>query len=685
MEPPSTHLPDETHPESHELQPFSPAYPSPLIPAEHSTGRTRVRFNSSANAHIPPIEHRSTYGRLSDSDSLHHNQEQHDRHTADAEELWKAHYGEYDLPEWKAHNEGHGATERSSYALPSSETDADESYAVTGNTNGGVFYQLLQAYKTPVGGFTDAMSTPSTDSPAIRPDTSSGTATPSKKKWYQTEKAAQSQETLATLVGASAKLANPNNDRQDAAMRPHHHKRTSSAGLLAKVLKGKDDHDARIKVHVADILKRQQYIIRMCRALMLFGAPTHRLEEYLATTAKVLEINSQFLYIPGCMIISFDDALTHTAEVKIVRTVQGVNLGKLKDTHEIYKEVLHDVISLDEALSRLDTVINAKDCHPLWLTVIMYGLASAAVSVFFKARWIDMPIILALGCVLGVLQLVIAPLSKTYSTVFEITATILMSFLARAFGSINNGTIFCFSAIAQSAIAMILPGWLVLSAALELQSRAIVPGSVRLVFAIIYSLFLGYGITVGTAIYGAIDSNATNATQCQNPLNPYWNFLFVPLYVFFTTFTVQAKYKQMPVMIIIAFAGYVVNFYANKKFSSSAPIAYTFGAFTIGVLANLYSRLRHGVAAAVLLPAVYVQVPGSLASSGSINSALHTASALIKGSNATADTTTDSLNAIVFNVAASMIQIAIGITVGLFMAALLVYPMGKRRSGLWTL
>lgn len=32
-----------------------------------------------------------------------------------------------------------------------------------------------------------------------------------------------------------------------------------------------------------------------------------------------------------------------------------------------------------------------------------------------------------------------------------------------------------------------------------------------------------------------------------------------------------------------------------------------------------------------------------------------------------------------------MIQIAIGITVGLFMSALLVYPMGKKRSGLWTL
>lgn len=588
--------------ESHQLQPMQQRDP---------TGTTRVRFNSNANIQIPlpPASEQAE-----------------DQHAVIAEELRHIH-----------------AMGLAPAPPPPrlSDADPDESYAATGSTHGGVLYQLLQAYKTPL----PALETPSeasTVSPAQRPGSASGPITPSnKRKWYKQDRAVPSQETLATLIGASAKLANPNLHKNNAAaanVRPPLHTRNSSGGgILAKVVKAKEDHDVRIKIHVANILKRQQYIIKMCRALMLFGAPTHRLEEYLATTAKVLEINANFLYIPGCMIISFDDVLTHTAEVKMVRSAQGVNLGKLKDTHEIYKEVLHDVISLDEALTRLDEVINAKDRHPVWLTVIMYGLASAAVSVFFKARLIDMPIILAMGCLLGILQLVIAPLSKTYSTVFEITATILMSFLARAFGSINNGNTFCFSAIAQSAIAMILPGWLVLCSALELQSRAIVPGSIRLVFAIIYSLFLGYGITVGTAIYGAIDSNATNSTQCQNPLNPYWNFLFVPLYVLFTTFTVQAKYKQMPAMIAIAFAGYVVNFFANMKFSSSAPIAYTFGAFTIGVLANLYSRLRHGVAAAVLLPAVYVQVPGSLASSGSINSALKTAAALIKGSEGAAD------------------------------------------------
>lgn len=65
---------------------------------------------------------------------------------------------------------------------------------------------------------------------------------------------------------------------------------------------------------------------------MLYGAPTHRIEEYMKATARVLEIEAQFLYIPGCMIVSFDDSRTHTTEVKLVRSDGGVDLGRLRDT-----------------------------------------------------------------------------------------------------------------------------------------------------------------------------------------------------------------------------------------------------------------------------------------------------------------------------------------------------------------
>lgn len=551
--------------------------------------------------------------------------EQNERRNMEAQELLMAH--------------GFGAQAQGLQQVATMQTDGVHS-PTPGVTSprGGVFYQILQAYRNPDLTFHPMQSLESGltayDSPAlpnaVRTPSSSGRQTP-RRKWHEKPEA-RSQETLATLVGASTKLANPNgktlkekktsSDTPTSGTRPAHRRKTSGSRILSMIGARAPEDEARITIHVAHILQRQKYLIKMCRALMLFGAPTHRLEEYLSMAANVLEITCQFLYIPGCMIISFDDVLTHTAEVKIVRTQQGVNLGKLKDIHDIYKEVLHDCIGLDDAVAHLDEIISAKDRFPLWVVILTYGFASAVVACFFSARLIDLGPIFVMGTALGFMQLYLAPMSRTYSNVFEIVAAVLLSFIARGLGSIQGGGLFCFSALAQSSIALILPGWLVLCSALELQSKSMVAGSVRMVYAVIYSLFLGYGITVGTALYGAIDPNAASESTCREPLASHWNFLFIPLYAFFSTIMVQAKWKQMPVMILIATAGYAVNFWSSQKFSASAPIAYTFGAFTIGVLANLYSRLRHGVAAAALLPAVYCQVPGSLASSGAVTSAI---------------------------------------------------------------
>lgn len=147
----------------------------------------------------------------------------------------------------------------------------------------------------------------------------SGSTTPNtkKKKWYEQNK---SQETLATLIGASAGLANPatpnmSQQRQDGSASPKKwkkHKRNSSATRLAALWQ---QEEVRITNTIADVLSRQEYITKLCKALMISGAPTHRLEEYCSSSAEALGIEGSFLYMPGCMIISFDDSSTHTTEV----------------------------------------------------------------------------------------------------------------------------------------------------------------------------------------------------------------------------------------------------------------------------------------------------------------------------------------------------------------------------------
>ncbi|PWY87400.1 DUF1212-domain-containing protein [Aspergillus heteromorphus CBS 117.55] len=449
--------------------------------------------------------------------------------------------------------------------------------------------------------------------------------------------------------------------------------------------------EALLTQKIGSLLTRQRYMLQLCRALMKFGAPTHRLEEYLQMSANVLRVQGQFMYIPSCMIMSFDDPLTRTAEVKLIRTVQGLDLGRLGDIHNCYKNVLHGKLSAEEALPVIDDILTRKNkfSNP-WVLVGLSGLASVAVGPWaFEARPVDMPIIFLLGCMLGFMQYVLAPRSALYSNVFEVTVAMATSFLARAFGSIyrNGEPVFCFSALAESAIALILPGYSVLCSSLELQSHQIVAGSIRLVYTIIYSLFLGYGVTVGITIYGLIDDNATNASTCSaRSHNIYGSvyvqeFVFVAVYCAFAAILNQAKWKQLPIMSFMGVAGYVTNYLATSHLSSW--LGSTIGAFTIGLCANLYSRVWHGHAAAAIVPGMWTLVSSGLASSGSIISGLSYANA-VKNNTVTTETST-ATEASLGSLGLTMVQTALGITVGLFLSALVVYPGGKRKGGIFNL
>lgn len=605
----------------------------------------------------------------------------------------------------------------------------------------------------------------------------SGASTPDGRRsfsrhWYSPKHRSPSNGSLAHLVGSSASLGSPSvtglgeqvqqrlkeqkeeEKRKGLAKKSRSH---SAINAIYKKSRPKIAEEIRITIHIAETIARQKYLMKLCRALMQYGAPTHRLEEYMSMSARVLEIEAQFLYIPGSMIMSFDDPNTHTTEVKLVKVAQGLDLGKLRDVHEIYKEVVHDRIGVEEATTRLKEVTSKKAKHSTWVRIPVYGLASVCVGPFaFGARLIDLPIAFVLGCIVGILQLVVAPRSDLYANVFEIGAAVVTSFLARAFGSIRGGDLFCFSALAQSSIALILPGYIVLCASLELQSRSIVAGSVRMVYAIIYSLFLGFGITIGTAVYGLLDSNAVSQTTCKNSMPAHWFFFFVPGFTMCLIIINQAKWKQAPMMMIIAFTGYVVNYFSSQRFSGNSQVANTLGALAIGVIANMYSRIGsrienrlldlwedilrpkwkgfkrtilrikskkdpsaqpskleeglgssdaesmlvrqtrrvgYGLAAAAMLPAIFVQVPSGLAVSGSLVSGIASADQITGNStngngSATLDAATiaagGGLNSIAFNVGYSVIQVAIGITVGLFLSAIVVYPFGKKRSGLFS-
>lgn len=280
--------------------------------------------------------------------------------------------------------------------------------------------------------------------------------------------------------------------------------------LKSKVAK-KDSPAARYVQAKAELAHRRNVVLLVVYAFMAYGAPSHRIEEYTLKLFNVLEIEGRVNYTVGCTEISFinpidpEDPMTRTAYTTLVKA-QGLDIGACERSFRIYKDVVHGEVTVEEATHALAQLIESPSYYKPWFLVPFYGLASSLACIWaFGGYWLDMPIAFLLGCIVGLLQVVLAAKNPLYANVLEVSASLITSFGARAFSSIGpSQKYFCFGAIAESSICTILPGYIVLCGSLELQSKSITAGSTRLFYAVIYSLLLGYGIDVGAQLWAVI-------------------------------------------------------------------------------------------------------------------------------------------------------------------------------------
>ena len=542
---------------------------------------------------------------------------------------------------------------------------------------------------------------------------SSGTATPARKvKWYDRSANSSMASLLATAALSSASPALPKTSGM--IPRPHLRRHRSAEytplsldmedgmAYRQKGFSGTIDQQDDVVTELAEIIACRKYLIKLCAALMEYGAPTHRLEVYLGASARALLIDAQFLYVPGAMICTFMDHTIHANNVEVVRTAAGLDFDRLEDVFNVYKCVIHKKFTAEEGILEIVSIRKRPPCHNDWFRILMFGLTSVTVGPFsFTTRPVDFGPVFLLGCAVGFMQVKVVPKSEHFSNVFEVFACVLIAFICRALGSVRGGDgdyLFCFSGMAQSSIAMLLPGFLVLNSALELQGRNIVSGSVRMVYAIVYVLFLGFGLLIGTVVFGLMKRDAVDTTTCQVPdwFSPgdsykllYTRFVWAPLFACTLALIYQARWRQLPVQALIAVAGHQAYYWIGTQLKNNSQVATALGSFVIGCLANLYSRIFHGLAAASMLPAIYCLVPGGLAASGSLIAGINSSNQIVGSDSSTSTASTNSGangtdGGTIFNVGYGMVQVAIGISCGLYLSALVVYPFGKRRSGLFS-
>lgn len=472
--------------------------------------------------------------------------------------------------------------------------------------------------------------------------------------------------------------------------------------------------------HKASYKARQGFVLKLAKGLLHLGAPSHRIEQQLQSVACVLDISAQFVYLPSLILISFGDEEHRTSEVLAVRCPTKLALGKLQKLHDVYRKVLHDELSAEEGTEVITKLLKSPPQYSARFRLLVAFACSAIICpMSFGGSFLDMWMSGLGGVLLCFLQHFVIIKNPMYASVFELSVSLIMSFFARALSEIP-GKLFCYSAISSGSIVLILPGFIILCSALELGSKNIVCGSVRMVYAIMYALFLGFGLTIGSDLYYVLDPGARraqhlaiaaqqpvyiNGTFNADPSNPFtligtfsftrtvakgsshghgcmrqpewawylrpfpfWTLFFlVPTYCFFSSLWKGQPFKNrhLPVMVAFACCSYTANRVAKQFIQDRGDVTSAVGAFVLGILGNTYSRVFNGTAFTVMITGVTFLVPSTLGYGGglSFSGDLYTQGILL---------------------GLRMVQVAIGVTIGLFTSALVVYSFGTRkRTGMF--
>lgn len=224
--------------------------------------------------------------------------------TSEAHRLVRQHTKRGSANSFRTHVSSPG--QRSGQVTPLGDRDPDTYVPPPRHYRGGILSSLLKLYDeqglgaaisdTPSGSAprrarhlrgSSVDTIANTPTPRVTPHSSppsSGRNTPKPKnpKWYKSPN--HSTTSLSGLISSSTMLAQPGGAA--AAPKPNlHHppvprpKSTNPIGAaFSRISKPRLEDEIRITIHIAETLSRQKFLVKLCRALMKYGAPTHRLE-----------------------------------------------------------------------------------------------------------------------------------------------------------------------------------------------------------------------------------------------------------------------------------------------------------------------------------------------------------------------------------------------------------------------
>jgi len=348
----------------------------------------------------------------------------------------------------------------------------------------------------------------------------------------------------------------------------------------------------------------ERFLVELARDLHRFGTPAHRLEDQVSRCGARLGVPTTMFSLPTFLALAFGP-IDRQRVVNLRVDPGSIDLTRLHLIEGIQSRVLHGQMAPSVGASALRDLGAAPPAFNAWATWCAYGLAGMAATRFFGG---DMQDTLA-G---GVVGLLVGGLSNLLNARRDRAA--LAEFLAGIVATVGAWALahlmppITMGAVMLAGIVVLLPGFTLTRALIELATRNLASGSSRFMGAVMTLVALGFGAAIGDRIVSQLPLE-----PMEPPLPPLGWFEVLPAALVMSVASLilmQARWRDAG---WIAFAALVALYGARLGAGILGPeLGVCIGAFLVGVAGNTFSRILRRPAITLVAPGILPLVPGSL-------------------------------------------------------------------------
>jgi len=253
-----------------------------------------------------------------------------------------------------------------------------------------------------------------------------------------------------------------------------------------------------------------------------------------------------------------------------------------------------------------------------------------------------------LGLIAGLADL-ISSVNTNFALLSDIIVSIIVAFIAV---HICNFAELCYQGVVLSGVVWALPGISISISMQELAAGNPVSGVVRLFSALFTSIKLAFGIAIGTKL--AFWLSPPSQLNCNRELSRYLDFIWVPLVTIGFIILLGSHIRQWPGMFLTSIVSYLASLVVQQLGPSANELVPIVASFFTVLVANLIGRFTHTPSFPYVIGGIMPLLPGSL----SLKAALIAESDVSIG----------------LGFSIEMIVTALQLTIGIFVATLVVFP-----------